>query len=270
MDFQLKGMTALITGGGQGIGRGIAKVLAGEGVSVIVNDLYAERAEAVATEITKTDRQAIGLAADIGDHDSVKAMITRAVDAFGPIDILVNNAGVPVELREGKLKLSNFVESAPEVWQKVINLNLYGSIYCTHAVLGSMIERKRGKIISIISEAGRMGEPFQAVYSAAKAGILGLTKSIAREVGQHAINVNCVAVGACAHEGTIGRLNPDATPETDTKLAKMLRVYPIGQGLRRIGVPNDIANAVAFLASPKACFITGQCLSVSGGFSMMG
>jgi 3-oxoacyl-[acyl-carrier protein] reductase len=132
-----------------------------------------------------------------------------------------------------------------------------------------MIERKQGKVISIISEAGRTGEANLAVYSGAKAGILGFTKALAREVGRYCINVNCIAIGATAHEGTKPVLNPDATPETDERLNKMLKLYPIGRGLGRIGRPYDAAYAVAFLASPKAAYITGQCLSVSGGFSMV-
>jgi 3-oxoacyl-[acyl-carrier protein] reductase len=132
-----------------------------------------------------------------------------------------------------------------------------------------MVERKEGKILSIISEAGRTGEANLAVYSGAKAGILGFTKALAKEVGRYAINVNCIAIGATAHEGTKPILDPDATLQTDPNLDRILKVYPIGRGLGRIGRPYDAAYAIAFLASPKACFVTGQFLSVSGGFNMV-
>ncbi|MFH1091481.1 MAG: SDR family NAD(P)-dependent oxidoreductase [Pseudomonadota bacterium] len=269
MDLEIAGKVALITGAGQGIGRGTAKVLAAEGAKVVVNDYYAQRAQAVAEEITRAGGQAVGIQADVTDRAGVKAMMAQAVETFGRIGILVNNAGVPVELREGKLALTVFAESEYELWKKVVDLNLYACLYCTHEVIRPMIEAREGKIISVISEAGRVGEPFQTVYSAAKAGILGFSKALAREVGRHAVNVNCVAVGGVAHEGTRGGLEPDADPETDPKLKKMLYNYPIGQGLGRIGVPADPAWAIAYLASPKACFITGQCLSVNGGFSMI-
>lgn len=268
MDLELTGKVAFITGAGQGVGRGIAHVLAAEGVQVAINDLFAERADKVAQEITEAGGKAMAAPADITDLEQVKGVIAKVVANLGPVDILVNNAGVPHEVRSGKVARTVFAESDPEYWKKQVDLNLYGCLNCVHAVLGSMIERKRGKIISIISEAGRIGEANLAVYSGAKAGILGFTKAIARENGRYAVNANCIAIGATAHEGTKPILDPDATPETNEILNKILKVYPIGRGLKRVGRPIDAACAVAFLASPKADFITGQCLSVSGGFSM--
>ena len=131
-----------------------------------------------------------------------------------------------------------------------------------------MVERRTGKILSVISEAGRIGEFNLVVYSGAKAGILRFTKGLAREVGRYSVNLNCIAIGATAHEGTRPPLDPDDTPETNERLAKMLKNYPIGRGLGRVGRPSDAAAAITFLASDQAAFITGQCLSVSGGFSM--
>ena len=269
MDLGLKGKVAIITGSGQGIGRQIAKTLAEEGALIAVNDFFEERANKAAKEITDAGGTAIACQTDIIDLEQVKAMMARISKELGPVDILVNNAGVPIEIREGRTPRTLFVNSDYVAWKQQIDLNTYGVLNCVHSVIESMIERKSGKIVSTISEAGRTGEYNLAVYSGAKAGILGFSKALAREVGKYAININCVAIGATAHEGTMPRLNPDDTPETSELLAKMLKNYPVGRGLGRVGRPTDIANAVAFLASEKACFITGQCLSVSGGFSMV-
>lgn len=268
MDLEIAGKVALVTGAGQGVGREIAKTLAAEGARVVINDLYAERAQAVAQEIGNLGGNAIVLQADVTVHDQVKTMIARTVETFGPVDILVNNAGVPVEVRNKEMTRTVFVETRPELWAKDVNLNFYGCLNCVSAVLPAMIKNRSGKIVSITSEAGRLGEYTLAVYSGAKAAVLGFSKAVAREVGRYAINVNCIAIGAAAHEGTKPFLDPEADADTDPVLKKMLKFYPIGQGLGRIGRPSDVAAAVAFLVSSKACFITGQCLGVSGGFNM--
>jgi 2-hydroxycyclohexanecarboxyl-CoA dehydrogenase len=268
MDLELEGKTALITGAGQGVGREIARVLAAEGVNVAVNDLVLEKAKTVASEITASGGSAMAVQADVGDLGQVRAMAGSIVERFGRIHILVNNAGVPVEIRSGATPRTVFAGSDPAFWQKQVNLNFYGCLNCADAVIQPMIEAREGKIISIISEAGRTGEAYMAVYSGAKAGVLGFSKALAKEVGRYCINVNCIAIGATAHECTSGRLNVNATPENDPVLEKMLKVYPVGRGLGRLGRASDPANAVAFLASPKAAYITGQVLSVSGGFTM--
>lgn len=267
MDLELKGKVAFITGAGQGVGRGIAQILASEGVKVAVNDYFPERADKVVKEIKDAGGEAMSAPADITKFDLVKEAIGKVIAAFGPVDILINNAGIPA-VRGGGLPPS-FVKSDPTKWAIQVELNLYGVMHCTHTVLPLMIERKTGRIVSIISEAGRIGEENLAVYSGAKAGILGFTKAIAREVGRYTVGANCIAIGATAHEGTMPFLRTDTTPETDELLKKIVRNYPIGKGLGRIGRVTDAAYAVAFLASPKAAFITGQCLSVSGGFSMV-
>jgi len=269
MDFELDGKVALVTGAGQGIGREIAKTLAKEGVHVAVNDLFLERANSVATEITEKGGKALGVQADIMDLGRVKAMISEVSASLGPVNILINNAGVPAEVRAGQMKRTLFIETEPDSWKKDVNLSFYGCLNSVRGVLKSMIERREGKIISIISEAGRTGEYNLSVYSGAKAAVLGFSKALAKEVGRYAINVNCIALGATAHEGLKPPLNIDAKPESDPTLQKMLKSYPIGIGLGRLGRPSDVAYAATFLASPKACFITGQCLSVSGGFSMI-
>ncbi len=269
MDLELEGKVALVTGAGQGVGRGISTILAEEGVKVAVNDFFEDRAVRVAKEIEEAGGSACGVQADVKDLEQVRAMVQTVGRTLGPVDILVNNAGVPIVLRTGEAKRTVFAESDLPFWKEQIDLNYYGCLNSTHAVLDSMIQRRGGKIISILSDAGRVGEANMAVYSGAKAGVLAFSKALAKEVGPHNINVNCIAMGATAHEGIRSFLNPDATPEEDELLRKMLRAYPIGKGLGRIGRPSDAGYAVAFLASPKSCFVTGQCLSVNGGFTMV-
>jgi NAD(P)-dependent dehydrogenase (short-subunit alcohol dehydrogenase family) len=283
MDLELTEKVALVTGGGRNVGRAVCLRLAREGARVVVNDFYADRAEAVAREITEKGGRAIGVAADITQEDQVRAMVERAARELGPVDILVNNAGIPAtgsgtanspEPTKGEPAKSgvgrrahwvDFHESSPDLWKRTIELNVYGTMFCTHAVLPGMVERRSGKIVSVMSEAGRVGEAKLAAYSGAKASILGFTKAVAREVGKYAVNVNVVALGA---------VDPDETPyaerpeERRVFLDKILRAYPIGQGLGRLSRPDDIADAVAFLASDRARYITGQCLGLSGGFAM--
>jgi NAD(P)-dependent dehydrogenase (short-subunit alcohol dehydrogenase family) len=268
MDLGLAGKVALITGSGQGVGREIARVLASEGARVVINDIVAERAEAVAGEIVDMGGTSLAIQADVTDIDQVRAMVARAEERLGPVDVLVNNAGVIPEYYEGTAR-GKFADTTPDLWRRHADLNFYGCLNCTHSVLSSMIERKQGKIVSIISEAGRVGEPTLAVYSGAKAGILGFSKALAQELGRDCINVNCIALAGTAHEGTRAILDPDATPVDNEFLAKIIKAYPLGRGLGRVGKPSDAAHAVAFLVSDKAPYITGQCLSVSGGFSMV-
>jgi 3-oxoacyl-[acyl-carrier protein] reductase len=151
MDLELKGKVALISGAGQGVGREICKVLAAEGAKVAVNDLFQEKADKVAKEIKDTGGIAIGVQADVTNLDQVKAMVARVGAEFGPVNILVNNAGVPWEVRTGQIKRTVFVESEPVLWKKQIDLNMHGCLNCVHSVLASMVERKEGKILSIIS-----------------------------------------------------------------------------------------------------------------------
>jgi 2-hydroxycyclohexanecarboxyl-CoA dehydrogenase len=269
MDLGLYDKVALVTGSGQGVGREIAKTLGSEGAFVIVNDVFEKKALSVADEINSLGGKAIGFKADITNPSEVNAMVIHAQKNAGPVDILINNAGVPVSIRSGEVPKHMFAESRDTDWKMYVDLNIYGWLNCTHAVLKNMVERRQGKILSVISEAGRVGEVGDMVYSGTKAGVLGFTKALAKETGKHCINVNCIALGATAHEAMI-LLNPDATPESDDVLKKLLKSYPIGKGLGRIGRPSDAAAAVAFLVSEKASFITGQCLSVSGGYSMIG
>lgn len=270
MDLNLTGRVAFITGGGQGVGRRIALTLAEEGAKVAVNDYFEERAEAVAAEIRAAGGQAVAAPADITDKALIDAAIQRAVQALGPIDILVNNAGVTVERRAKGGMAPLFVETGAEDWEKILALNIWGMLHCCHQVLPGMQARRWGKIVNIMSEAGRGGEARLAVYSGAKAAMLGFAKAIAQEHGRDCINVNTVALGAVSHEGIkSGPLAPDATPENNERLGKMLNAYPIARGLKRLSRPEDVAPIVCLLASDRAAYITGQSIGCSGGFYML-
>jgi len=270
MDLHLKGRVALVTGAGQGVGRRICLELAREGVAVVVNDLSGERAARVAEEVRELGAAAVGLAADVRDPEAVNAMFAAAQAALGPIDILVNNAGVPPMRRDATAAAPFFLETSIEEQRQMLDINMTGTINCCRAALPGMVERHRGRIVSIVSEAGRVGEARLAVYSGAKAGVIGLTKALAREYGRFGIGVNAVALGAVAHEGIrSGATSVEATPQNDPRLAQMLKLYPMGQGLGRLGRPEDASAAVAFLASERAAFVTGQTLGVSGGYAMV-
>jgi 2-hydroxycyclohexanecarboxyl-CoA dehydrogenase len=183
---------------------------------------------------------------------------------------LVNNAGIPTRDPNAEVKNAgweDFHTTDPSSWRRTIDLNIYGTLQCTHSVLPAMVERKAGKIISIMSEAGRVGEAKLAAYSAAKAGILGFSKALARELGKHRINVNVVALGAVdAKELPFEQLDETA----QARMQALFKSYPIGRGLQRLSRASDIADAVAFLASERAQYITGQVLGLSGGFAMPG
>jgi len=270
MDLGLRDKTVLVTGGGQGIGRAICRLFAAEGAKVAVNDLFPERADAVADEIRRDGGTAIPAAADIIDVAAVAGMVGKIENELGSVDILVNNAGIVPERREKGGLTPLFKDMPHEDWAKVIDLNVYGTMNCCAAVLPGMLASGSGKIVSIISEAARLGETRFAVYSGAKAAILGFSRALAREHGRDRINVNIVALGAVAHEGIkSGPLRLEATPENDDVLAKMLSAYPIGRGLGRVGTTGDVASMVAFLSSPHADFVTGQSIGVSGGYAMI-
>jgi NAD(P)-dependent dehydrogenase (short-subunit alcohol dehydrogenase family) len=269
MELKLKDRVALVTGGGQGVGRRICLTLAAEGVKVAVNDLVGERARKVADEVCAAGGSAIALPADVTVLEQVGAMVAEARTKLGPLDVLVNNAGIIPERRSGEVGLPAFHESRPEHWRKIVDLNFLGTLNCTHAVLADMVARKYGKIVTIISDAGRIGEARYVVYGGAKAAQLGMTRSLAKEVGGFRINVNAVSLSAVAHEAPMADfLREDATPETNETLKKVLNAYPIGKGLGRLTRPHDAANAVAFLCSDVSEYITGQCLAVNGGYAM--
>jgi len=246
---RLADRVAIVTGAASGIGRAIALAMGREGARVALFDLDADGAAAVAGEIGAA---AHAWRVDVADAARVDAAVTEVASRWGTVHVLVNCAGWDRPMR--------FVETTPDFWDRILAINLKGPIACTHAVLPLMIKQEYGKIVSIASDAGRVGSTGEAVYSAAKGGIIAFTKTIARETARHRINVNCVCPG------------PSDTPlfqkefaGPSPKLAESLkRVIPWG----RLGVPDDVAPAVVFLSSDEAGYITGQTLSVSGGLTM--
>jgi 2-hydroxycyclohexanecarboxyl-CoA dehydrogenase len=251
--MDLKGKVAIVTGAAGGIGRGIALRLGSLGARVAVVDLKAEEGNETVSLLEKGGTGGLFLKADITDLARVQEMVKTTISAFGKVDILVNNAGWD--------RIEPFLKNTPDFWDKVIAINLKGPIYCIRAVLDHMVERKYGKIVNISSDAGRVGGPRQAVYSACKGGIIAFTKAIAREMAQHSINVNCICPGA-----TETPLIKEVTREEigARTIEGMIKATPF----RRMGKPEEIAGAVAFMASDEASYITGQTLSVSGGLTM--
>lgn len=255
--LDLKGRVALVTGAGQGVGRQVAFYLAGHGAGgVVVNDYFQDRAEQVAEQITDAGGKAIGVQADVTDLDSVKAMVATAEDAFGRVDILVNNAG-NAGPTAAITDTTPFWETGPEDWATWMDVNYYGVLHCTRAVLPGMVQRTYGRIVTVISDAGRVGEPHLVVYSGAKAGAGGLMRAVAKSVGRYGITVNSVALGAIE--------TPTTAPVIADAAARkaMLRSYVI----RRVGDPEDPAGLILFLASDAASWITGQTYPVNGGYS---
>lgn len=256
--LDLNGKVTLITGAGQGVGRQIALHFAAHNAAgIVVNDYFLDRAEQVAREINAAGGKAVAVQADVTDLVSVKVMVGRAEQAFGPIDVLVNNAGNAGAVPDPDAR-KPFWETGPEVWNSFIGVNLYGVINCASACIPQMIERKGGRIVTIISDAGRAGEAGLEVYSGAKAGAAGFTRAVARSLGRHNITANCVAIAATLTPAIEARLKAD--PE---RQKKMMEKYVI----RRPGLPSDVANMVLFLASDASAWITGQTYPVNGGFT---
>lgn len=256
--LDLHGKVALVTGAGQGVGRQIALHFARHGASgVAVNDYFAERALSVVDEIAASGSKAIAVPGDVIDLAAVRAMVRQAEEGLGPVDILVNNAGNAGAAPDPDAR-KPFWETGPDAWNSFIGVNLYGVINSASACIPRMIERKSGRIITIISDAGRVGEPGLEIYSGAKAGAAGFTRAIARSLGRYQITANCIAIAATLTPAIEGRLK--GNPEL---LKKMMEKYVI----RRPGQPDDVANMTLFLASGASAWITGQTYPVNGGFS---
>jgi 3-oxoacyl-[acyl-carrier protein] reductase len=255
--LDLSGKTVLVTGGGQGVGRQIALHCAGHGAAVVVNDYHGDRADAVASEITDAGGRALGLSGDVTDFEGVLAMVERAERSLGPIDVLVNNAGNAGPTDNPMAATPPFWETGPKDWEPWLGTNLYGVLHTTRAVLPGMVERGYGRVVSVISDAGRVGEPNLVVYGGAKAGAAGFSRGLAKAVGRYNITVNCVALSSV---NTPGVASAVADPDV---LKRMLSKYVI----RRLGEPGDAANMVLFLASDAASWITGQTYPVNGGYS---
>ena len=243
--FSLVGRTALVTGAGRGIGAGIAAVLSEQGAQVVVNDLDQERADTTVARIREAGGRATASAFDVTDADAVQAAVERIGAEVAPVDVLVNNAGIPAA---GMPQLG-FTATTPELWERFVDLNLYGPLHCMHAVLPGMCERGHGRVVNISSEAGRLGLDIGvSLYGAAKAGAVGLVRHVAMEVAPHGVTVNSLSLGL---------IDNVAGDWADA----VARSVPC----RRLGSPRDVGAAVAFLASDEAGWITGQVLPVNGG-----
>ncbi len=266
MDLGLTGKTAIITGGASNIGKAITEGLFGEGANVIIADIDEKQAQRVVDELqTSGGGKVMFVKTDVGDRSQVQDMAERTLEAFGQIDILINNAGWTNN--------ALFIDKPYHDFEKEISINLWGPIHCIRAVAPMMIERSYGKIITIGSDAGRVGEYNEAVYGACKGGIIALSKALAREFGKYQLNVNVVCPGltlpensADAGEDSLWHADSHQSRifSTTETLKKVVRRYP----LRRVGVPGDIVPIVLLLASEKTSYVTGQTISVSGGYAM--
>lgn len=244
----LEGKSALVTGGGRGIGREIALVLAGAGCDVAVSDIDLETAQATAADIAGLGCKSLALKANVASAGDVQEMIKAFIEAFGKIDILVNNAGIT---RDGLL-----VRMKEDDWDSVLTVNLKSAFLCSKEVARPMMKARTGKIINIASVVGLMGNAGQANYSASKAGLIGMTKTVARELAVRGITCNAVA------PGFIRTAMTDKLSDTDKE--KLSSQIP----MQKLGDPSDVANAVLFLSSSLADYVTGQVLTVDGGLVM--
>ncbi len=264
MDLDLNGKSVIVTGGASNIGRAITLGFAAEGANITIGELDTEQGERVVEAALAAGAGAVQLIkTDVTELAQVEAMVQAALDQHGTVDVLVNNVGWD--------DLMFFTQTTPEFWDKVIRINYIGALNCTKAVLDVMIEKRRGAIVSLSSDASRQGEPREAVYGGIKAAINAFMKTIARENGRFGIRCNCVCPGVTIPEQDeeVGERSMWVNKDTMFTPEQMERVV-MNMPLRKVGRPRDVANAVVFLASDAAGHVTGQVLSVSGGYSMIG
>jgi 2-hydroxycyclohexanecarboxyl-CoA dehydrogenase len=252
--MRLDGKTALVTGGARGIGRAIALALAREGGRVAVVDILEDGADAVRREIEALGGAALAVAADVTRRPEVTRAVADTIARWGHLDIVVNNAGWD--------RLEPFLESEEETWDRILAINFKSVLYVLRAALPHMVERGTGRVINVASDAGRVGSSGEAVYSGAKGAVIAFSKTLARELARHGITVNAVCPGP-TETPLLGGMRAQS-PASARLIDALARAIPLG----RLGRPEDVAEAVAFLASPAAAYITGQTLSVSGGLTM--
>ncbi|MBK9359999.1 MAG: 3-oxoacyl-ACP reductase FabG [Rubrivivax sp.] len=246
----LKNKLAVVTGAASGIGRATAAALAAEGARVVVADIAAEAGEQAAAELRAAGHDADYLRVDMTDTASINAFAEAVQQRHGPVDVLVNAAGWG--------RTAPFWEGTPEFWNQVVALNFVGPMTLTKALLPAMMERAQGKIVNVASDAGRVGSLGETVYSGAKGGLIAFTKALAREVARYRVNVNCVCPG------------PTDTPLMAAVPEKVKDALIKAVPLRRLGQPQEVADAIVFFAGPRSDYVTGQVLSVSGGLTMAG
>lgn len=248
--------TVVVTGGAGGIGTALCRGFAAEGAKVAVLDRVGDAAANVADELRSQGVRALGVSCDITERSSVDAAVAQVADELGPIDVLVNNAGWDLFVP--------FLDTAPEDWARLIDINLVGALNMHHAILPGMVERNAGRIVNVSSDAARVGSSGEAVYAACKAGLVAFSKTLAREHSRHGITFNVVCPGPTDTALLATVTDTSANPE---KLREAFRrAIPLG----RLGQPDDLVGAVLFFASAEASFVTGQVLSVSGGLTMAG
>jgi 2-hydroxycyclohexanecarboxyl-CoA dehydrogenase len=265
MELNLAEKSVIVTGGGSNIGRAIVLAFAREGAHVTIAEIDEVQGARVAVEARQAGAASASMVrTDVTDWSSVRGMVGEVEARRGAVDVLVNNVGWTLD--------APFVEKDRAVWEREIQLNLWGAINCTRAVLDGMIRRRSGVVVSLGSDAGRVGQFGEAVYAACKAGVVALTKSLAAEVGKYGIRLNVVCPGmtmpdddAAISDRSMWTAETNRRWRTDEMRARIARSYP----LRRVGRPDEVAAAVVFLASDASSFVTGQTLSVSGGFSMV-
>lgn len=260
MNYGLEGKVALVVGGATGIGFAAASLMGREGMKVAVADINAEAAANGAKRLSGQGIPTVGVRADITKLEDVFAMISRVESELGPIDVLLNSAAV--------LDDKTFLESSPQDWDRMLKVCLYGPMNVLHAVLPGMVQRKSGRVICMASDSARVGQARLSYYAAAKAGVIALVKSVAQEIGPNGVTLNVVSPGATNTEMRQAREEGLKASMGEEKYAKrvqtVLKMYPT----RRIGEPDDIASAILYLASAQASWVTGQVLSVNGGFVM--
>lgn len=248
MELGLEGKVAIITGGASGIGLATAQYLRREGVKLLLADIQTDLLETVVVELSRDGVEVIGQATDVRSYPQCEAMVARAVEAFGGVDILVNSAGIG-----GPMTL--FSENQLSDWEDLIRVNLAGVLYCCRAAIDQMIKRGAGRIINVASEAGKGNEKRMVVYGTTKGGVISLTRGLAIELGRYGITVNAVCPAVVR--------TPMTAFLTDEMEREWSKLYPLG----RLGRPRDVASLVTFLASEEASWITGQAISVNGGFA---